>query len=112
MENTGCAPPFPTIHAFIGKRLTEDSIVRCSICLVAAAGSGLEPTPVKNSDVAATVTNQIALLQGTRCFGDADTSTPSTSGIPNMPSFPIKPTSSAEESSTGMISEMKLLMGK
>src|SRR5437016_5877994 len=55
-----------------GKRLTEDPIIRCSICLVAAAGSGLEPTPIKNSDVAATVTNQIALLQGTCRFSDAD----------------------------------------
>src|SRR5437867_4179434 len=64
--------PWPTIHAFVGKRLTEDPIVRCSICLVAAARSGLEPSPIKNSDVAAAVTDQIARLQGTRRLSDAD----------------------------------------
>ena len=41
-----------------------------------------------------------------------DVSTPSASGIPNMPSLPMRPTSSEAELSTRMLSEMKVLIGK
>src|SRR6266576_1434090 len=54
------------------RKLIEGPVIRCSIRLVAAAGSGLEPAPVENGDVAAAVTDQFALLQRARRLGDTD----------------------------------------
>ena len=51
------------------KRLIESSSIRFPILAVAAAGSGLESTPVENRDIAATVVNQISLLQRTCRIG-------------------------------------------
>src|SRR5207253_9642258 len=63
---------WPAADACTPERLTEDPIVRFSICLVAPAGSGLESTPVQNGDIAAAVMDQVAPLQGARRLGDAD----------------------------------------
>src|SRR5690242_2141530 len=54
------------------ERLIESSSIRFPILAVAAAGSGLESTPVENRDIAATVANQISLLQRTCRIRNAD----------------------------------------
>src|ERR1044072_5138490 len=54
-----------------GDSLAEDPIVGIPIRLVAAAGRGLESTPVENRDIAAGVMDQLAPLERARGLGAA-----------------------------------------
>jgi hypothetical protein len=63
-----------------GEWRAEDPAVSVQIRVVTSAGRGPESAPIKHRDVAAVVSNQTAVLQGTRRLGDADASAPGASG--------------------------------